>query len=171
MPTISLSDAATQAMITQMATAEWSPAFISVNFGYYMCGLFTPSTSGDGSFEIRMMQGTVPTNFSTLTTPTSRSSDILIQWTRAANQLSQFVNSNVNPIIIGTGTANAVASGTATWFWGIVYSGSTIFQQYFGTVGALGSGADLEISSTSIVSGNPYRINNLRWQMPSTFTY
>jgi hypothetical protein len=68
---------------------------------------------------------------------------------------------------ISTKAAPATASGMATWFF-IKNSGVMIA----GTVGATGSGADLELDDVNIVQGKTYGISNLRIQMPTTsFTY
>jgi hypothetical protein len=80
--------------------------------------------------------------------------------------------SNTNPTaIITTPYINAVATGTATWFWIFCAYHSSIVNQFIGNVTELGFGGDLEISSTSIVSGQPYRVNNLRIYFPSSWTY
>jgi hypothetical protein len=126
------------------------------------------------------MKGTVPTDFSTLTTYDVRSTDILVEWKEIASsnesiarhEIYPYVLRTTNPIVIGTASVSAVASGTATWFWGLAFlTNANIYQQFIGTIGTLGSGSDLEISNTSIVGGNQYRINNLRWQLPTSYTY
>lgn len=68
---------------------------------------------------------------------------------------------------------NAVASGTATHFiWWFAYSATQILKTIAsGTVGTTGSGADLIISDTNIVSGQPYKISNLAVTLDSAFTY
>jgi hypothetical protein len=71
----------------------------------------------------------------------------------------------------------ATATGTATWFSWCWYNATppatsgTIQQRIIGTVGTIGSGADLEMLTTSIVSGQQYRVYNLRIALPSTYTY
>lgn len=67
----------------------------------------------------------------------------------------------------------ATASGTATWF-ALVSSNSTFTSVYHwttGTVGVVGSGADLIISNTNIVSGEQYKIANLTLALSSVFNY
>jgi hypothetical protein len=44
-----------------------------------------------------------------------------------------------------------------------------LVHQMIGTVGMTGSGADLEINNTTVVSGTVYRISNLRINFPTTF--
>ena len=141
--------------------------------------------SGNAMGQICIMQGSVPTDFSTLTSVNSRLSDILIRYTVSYSGLpsmgdfatSQF---NVNPLNVSTQYRAATASGTATWFWwfavpttggGSSSDSSPLFHQIIGTVGPPLSGADLEIPTTSIVSGEQYRIMNLRIQFPTTWTY
>tara|TARA_R110002074_G_scaffold301280_1_gene472668 strand:+ start:830 stop:1264 length:435 start_codon:yes stop_codon:yes gene_type:complete len=65
-----------------------------------------------------------------------------------------------NENIIYSGQVSANASGTASWF-----SLSTAFDinpYAYGTVGTDGSGADLMIGNTAIVSGETYFVNGLR---------
>lgn len=69
---------------------------------------------------------------------------------------------------LSTYAAAATASGTATWFYGTNTNSS---QWFVGTVGLTGSGADLELDDVNIVQGKTYGINNLRIQMPTSFTY
>ena len=131
---------------------------------------------------INFMQGTIPTDFSTLTTVGSRASDILCRFQTGQDGPGDFLVSqyNVNPAIIATQYVTAIASGTATWFWwyaaedsgtGQPNNSSPLVQQAFGTMGLTGSGSDLEMVSNTIVAGHQYRILNLRVQFPSIWTY
>jgi hypothetical protein len=43
------------------------------------------------------------------------------------------------------------------------------WHQMFGTVGTIGSGADMEMTSTNIVSGNAYAITGFKIVIPTTF--
>jgi hypothetical protein len=76
-----------------------------------------------------------------------------------------------------TGLRAATASGTASWFLlGCVTGsagapGTTLFQQITGTVGVPGSGADLIMDTTTIVSGELYKVADLRLTFSSVFTY
>lgn len=135
---------------------------------------------------IQFMKGTPPTDFSGLTSATSRASDVLCTWmdgiyidpTLGVNVASPDFNpSNFtnNPVTISTNYKNATQSGTATWLWwkviSINSSVSAIAHQAFGTLGGLGSGMDLELQSTSIVAGQPYRFINLQLTFPTSWTY
>lgn len=141
---------------------------------------FSFNVGGGGAYNvtglINIYQGTVPTDFSTLTAFNSRSADVLVSFnTTTAGLFTSTVNTSTNPSLIATAYQNASATGTATWFRWFTYNGTSgsnaLIHQIIGTVGATGSGADLEISSTSIVSGRAYRIQTLRIQFPSSFTY
>lgn len=76
-----------------------------------------------------------------------------------------------------TGLKAATASGTASWFLlGMVNGdagapGTTLFQQITGTVGVPGSGADLIMDTTTIVSGELYKVADLTLTFSSVFTY
>jgi hypothetical protein len=127
---------------------------------------------------IAIYKGTVPTDFSTLTAYNSRSADVLVSYTVA--RANNFINSSgfsSNPVIINSLFQTATASGTATWFRLCTYSGTNttpanlIIHQIVGTIGATGSGADLEMGDVNIVSGKNYKISNLRIQFPSVWNY
>jgi hypothetical protein len=128
---------------------------------------------------LRIMKGTIPSDFSTLTNgATSRSSDILIDFSTLGAGTSVMFSgcTNANGIFtLNTNLTVAGASGTAEWFWWVAYTSSTptvLYNQVFGTVGTIGSGADIEIPSVSIIAGNPYRISGVKWQIPDGgFTY
>ena len=131
-----------------------------------------PAATVSGVQWLYIMKGAVPTDFSTLTYNSSRNADILISYSRTAGT---FIIPDVtaNPMICNTTFVSASASGTATWFWSQSRNNSanTINHQFIGTVGLIGSGADLEMSDTNIVSGNPYKVNNLKIQFPLSWTY
>lgn len=65
----------------------------------------------------------------------------------------------------------ATATGTATWFVMYNYSSGGLYSNITGTIGTIGSGADLEMASTSIVSGQQYRVNSFVLTLPSSWTY
>jgi hypothetical protein len=120
---------------------------------------------------IRIMKGTVPTDFSTLTTPSSRSADILYQVYGSETSYWN-LTTGVNPIVFNTYLKAATGTGTATWFWMLAQNRyGTIANQLLGTVGLNGSGADLEIADVNIVSGTQYKIVDLKIQFPSVWTY
>lgn len=136
--------------------------------------------------RLAILKGTVPTDFSTLTSYNARSADTLILFdatpTTSSTGINQFTGSqdNTNPMVVTTLYVNATASATATWFWWFTtpLSGSNVFNntvtpynQIVGTVGITGSGADLTLADVSIVSGNPYRIYDYRLQIPTSWTF
>lgn len=171
-----------------MAIIELSSGFItSGNYGGYTQrlinlngggltrnGLISPSAnSPPANSFLQIMQGVVPTNFTGLVV-SSRSSDTLLSFWRGANEILVNFPGN-NTAIFSTIYKNASASGTATWFWlrqvGNGGAGDPIQQQMIGTVGTNGSGADMEISSTNIVSGSPYRVISSQITLPTSWTY
>ena len=128
---------------------------------------------------IYIMKGTKPTSFTGLTTYASGpTANILCSFNAYATFSSQ--STADNKFVLSTSNATASASGTATWFWAIgpaEYNPSIIAaasvplsQQFIGTVGVAGSGADLEMSSTSIVASQAYRITNLTLNVSPTYT-
>ena len=136
----------------------------------YGSTLYDVSNGGEYRAKIRFMKGTIPADFTTLTTMDSRSADVLVTWQPSANLT---IDTTANPVVIESQYVNASASGTAAWFWWAVpdytSASSTIIQQMIGTIGT--SGTDLVLASTTIVSGSPYRFSNLKFGMPTSFTY
>jgi len=146
----------------------------------------------NGSFNeyggrLAIMKGTVPTDFSTLVSYNSQSSNVLVVFDSSpitGGGINNFIGtqSAVNPMVITTVYVNAIAAGTATWFWWFTSqaSGAGIgswinsdlpANQIVGTVGITGSGADLTIPSTTVSIGTPLRIVNYRLQIPSEWTF
>lgn len=138
------------------------------------------SSNGQIMGRFCIMKGTVPAtppvNFN------ARGGDALLVFTSTGGSTgSPFTSTGTfaNPAVITTNYVNASASGTATWFWiltvqqqaGAPDNTQNPPQQVWGTIGVTGSGADLVMSSTSIIAGQPYRIYNFRWQMPTSWTF
>lgn len=170
MPTIEFSSA----LSNTIPTAMFGVGVVNLSqpwFGHNVPLFSYAQASSYPDVFLRIMQGSVPTDFSTLTTAISRQSDRLM--TFSGNIWT--MTSSANPAtIVSSSYATASASGTATWFLlQHTTSGSTttFLHQMLGTVGATGSGADLEISNTNIVSGQFYRINSLKLGFPSSYTY
>ena len=123
--------------------------------------------------KLVLMKGTVPTDFSELTSPGSRSSDVLVTWT-VASTAGSWVEEGANSIYLqSTDLATASQSGTATWLWWYnPYSNTGIHHQAVFTVGALGSGSDYELANTGIVSGKGYKlVNGPRLSLATEYTY
>ena len=135
------------------------------------------STTQSNTGELVIMTGTMPASASILTSSTAPvGTTLLISYNWATH--GAFISSSIlgfsSPYVAATG------SGTATWFWfrtrptganSQAYVGTTVYHHIIGSVGGPTSGADLEISSTNIVAGNIYRINRLKFTLPTTFTY
>lgn len=141
-----------------------------------------------GSFgAIYVMKGSVPTSNSFPANFDARSSDVLISFQMGtaaqgeSGRMQEFsptlTTYYLNPAVISTNFVTASATGTASWFWFVNRNndryGATagLNQQIIGTVGGVNSGADLEIASTSIVSGQMVRLINLMFTLPITFTF
>lgn len=122
-----------------------------------------------------IMKGLVPTDFSALTLPTSRSSDVLLTMqddaTTATIGLTNPFTDTPGEVSVGSQFITASASGEATWFWWYItgYSDNAIKQQLVGTIGT--AGTDLVIPNTNIVAGERYKFTGLRFTLPKTFNY
>lgn len=181
-----------------MATIEFGPG-LTDNFAlrvwggfassgsttdFSMVPIFSYSTGYPGwpgyRSEIRIYKGTVPTNFSSLTNLSGRNSDLLLtivnsDYATGTTNFTQSSNFSTNPVLITSVYTAASASGTATWFRIVTFpyvNTELICHQIVGTVGLPGSGSDLEIANTNLVSGKFYRIVNLKISipLPSTLT-
>lgn len=141
--------------------------------------------SGVGA-RLAIMKGTIPTNFSGLTSYNARATDVLVLFdatgTTSSTGINQFTGSQdtVNPMVVTTTYVNATVSGLATWFWWLTtpiltsYTWNntiTPYNQIVGTIGTAGSGADLTLPNINIVAGSPHRIYNYRLQIPTSWTF
>jgi hypothetical protein len=175
MPTIYFNDKLRRNLNQGLFTREYGGQ--SQN-GQYGLRNYTVNTGGSSTQQsygtIKLMKGTVPLDFSGLTTSSSRSSDTLVTWT--TNQAGFSFNeptTNIDGIAeIDSGYSTASASGIATWFWWYVtqtYSSTDTLLQLVGTVGT--SGTDLIIADTTIIAGANYRFLNLKFDIPTEYTY
>jgi hypothetical protein len=184
-----------------MARIEMSPAMYTGGIGsntgiaYRMMGIAANATNTIGNSAIAplfhqafspasnytmatfmIMQGSIPADVNNIATniPTS---NVLLTWSStpyASN--SYFANQN-EIVTMNLPFVAASSSGTASWFYLKThpYSGTAISATQnhgiIGTVGVIGSGADLEIAATNIVSGNQYRIVNFKMAFPYYLDY
>jgi hypothetical protein len=133
---------------------------------------------------IRVYQGAVPT-FATLTDFGTRSTDLL-WWANLDPAVASYtplgvVNDSARFLIaIKNVQVAAVGTGLATWFLmhhnGNLASTATVTSLttdkgcMLGTVGAAGSGADMEIGDPNIVSGVGYTCAGVYFNYPLTWT-
>ena len=129
--------------------------------------------------RICLMSGTIPTDFTDLTTRGSLSDQVLWAYDNTGSfsnnswETEQTGSAHTSSIFDMKNYAAATATGTAEWFWYSVgtsiSSSSAIYFQFIGTVGT--SGTDLVLPTTSITSGKNYRIRGLRLQIAQDYTY
>ena len=110
-----------------------------------------------GNGFIKIMKGSITTDFSDLTQVDSRSSDVLLTL-----DPSSIVSTVGDRQVTVSASHTAATAGTAAWFWWYsptdLSSSSTIEFQMAGTVGT--SGTDLVIGDTALVQGENYRLTN-----------
>lgn len=117
------------------------------------------------------------TVYSSLTSYDSRSADILISFeTRLVNDFLESSVFNTNPAIINSEFKGSYLgrSGIATWFRWFSYVNAAPYQiihQIVGTIGELGTDADLTISSTNIQPTGLYKMGKFRLNFANTFVY
>lgn len=152
-------------------------SYLDVPADGYCAGLcLSPPISISYHGYFRIFKGTVPTDFSWMvdsqTYPT-RAADKLIEWSAHSPDWTFTLTYPSSEFIFNCSPKTATASGTATFFhWGVKKGESYAYgNQVIGTVGVTGSGADLEIPDTNIISGNNYRITNAKWKVPTGFSY
>ena len=115
---------------------------------------------------MKLMQGTVPTDFTSLTSANSLSSDVLVNFSSLAK------GAEGNGYRLGTSTHyTAAQSGTATWLWGyeLDTDNTTILNQFVATVGT--TGTDVVIGNTAIIAGANYRLQDIIFEFPEDYTY
>ena len=141
------------------------------SFAVTTTGSFPYETTG--AAKLVLMKGTVPTDFTGLTSSSSRSSDVLVTWT-VQSTAGSWVSGGDNSIYLeSTDLASASQSGTATWLWWYnPYSNIAIHHQAVFTVGELGSGSDYELANIGIVGGKGYKlVNGPRLSLATEYTY
>lgn len=91
---------------------------------------------------------------------------------------SKFRNITNGVVCVGVNGGNATASGTATWFVVQIDTGyvDTTYSDYvgpvyalMGTVGTIGSGADLELTTNEIIAGSLYRLGEINIPFQNIF--
>lgn len=132
-------------------------------------------TGGTASGRILLLKGTMPSlPYNQLPSwTTDISPNILVEW-RVGTHIVYTQGANDDSFSVGTYYNQATASGTATWVAILVQQGnslSNIHQIIYGSVGVIGSGADLVIGNTTITSGNYYMIHQIPFSIPFTWTY
>lgn len=144
--------------------------------------------SSNPAGNLLIMKGTMPeTLTSTNISSPDRRGDILCSFVMSGSQNGAPTTNHfsasastyyLNPAVITTTFATVGANGTATWFWWVqrqwaaaVGLSNTLYYQIAGSIGEVGSGADLEMSSTNVTSGQQLRVYNLRLQLPTSWTF
>lgn len=110
------------------------------------------TTAAGTSAKLQIYNGTRPATGGTATTK-------LAELTCSASAFAAAASAGVLTLNAVTSDTSADATGTATWFR-ITTSGGTFVMD--GSVGATGSGADLELDNTSIVAGGTVAISTPR---------
>jgi hypothetical protein len=126
-------------------------------------GPATLSGGASNGMSLLIIYKGTPETFPSFADRSTRASDVLITFTLQSTTSSYTITGTVGQkyrVLIGKHLAQqtASASGQASWFL-LCRSGTTTLADkggMLGTVGLVGSGADLEVPSTNIVSGEYY---------------
>jgi len=131
--------------------------------------------------RITIHSGVMPTSISTVTSFASYTSTVLCTF-RNDNGGVTFAPSDISfygtPSVITSAYVTATMSGTATWFLlssaaasSNTFDNGLLWHQIVGSVGPIGGSDDLVISNVNITAGQLVRIFNLRFSIPTTFTF
>ena len=135
--------------------------------------LFASGSSISNSYgRIIIMAGEMPTDTAVLTAANLRSTDQLVTFDSRAAGITMTSTRNVTTFSFNY--VNATKAGQATWFWWQSANGSSstiLYHSIIGSIGLLGSNADLEVNDTNVIVGNPYRITNMRITWPTTLDW
>ena len=155
-----------------MGPNENDPDIPTFGYGYVSSGGET--FGGYGSRfqpQFFLMKGAVPTQGQTNTGLAGRTSDVLVQW-GTNGPAGSWIDSGTSLYLSATSLSYASASGAATWLYWRSYSNGGVYPEAVFTVGLPGSGADFEMPTTNIVSGQGYKlINGPRLTMATEFNY
>lgn len=152
MPTIILSSTITNRIVTNL-----------LNGGIYSYPGINATTFGNGmSATLNIMKGVMPTDFSTLTSQSSRSTDNLV--TIPILGKGSVANSNTLRIDTGSSYVNPSQSGIASWFWIFVtYSYTADIGgpfQMIGSISTTGGGGDMQLADTNIQTSSVFKVSN-----------
>lgn len=130
------------------------------------------STATSNISALAIYKGT-PETFPSFTDRSTRASDLLISFILPTTPYQDIgLVGTAYRWLVGRKTTNTAAtgSGTATWFlcYRILTGNNSLTNvgAMIGSVGTLGSGADLEIADTNIVSGSNYQCNGFYFNIP-----
>lgn len=132
---------------------------------------------------LRLMSGTRPA-MSSITANTAPAGTTILWQAMALGPLSSTNNTfrqaptswYLNPAVFSTVLVAAIAAGTASWFWFLTIPGNgsggtggvtTVYHNITGTVGTVGSGADMIMASTTIAVGQFIRMNAFKIKFPT----
>lgn len=180
MPTITITNNAADQFVKGLFTVDYN----LISPGTFSNTLLRRNASASdaaGRAAILLMKGTIPASFSEIPTYASRSADILVSFDTSVNSaiFTSTTSGLTTPpsVRVSSDYASPTAAGTVTWFWWIVRSATDtdgskpLLQQIIGTVGPIGSGADLIMKNVNVQLGAPVKINNLVVNIPTTWTY
>ena len=139
-----------------------------------------PATLSGGSssgLSLLIIHKGTPETFPSFTDRATRASDVLITFTLQSGTSSYTqvgIVGQKHRLLIGKHLPQqtASASGLASWFL-LCRAGTTSLTDkgaLLGTVGLIGSGADLEVPSTNIVSGDYYSSAGFHVNLPFDWT-
>jgi hypothetical protein len=162
MPTIILSSTITNRTITNLINGS-AYSYPGINLTNY----------GTTTSVMNIMKGTIPTDFSTLTLSSSRSTDNLVSFN--INGKASVANANTLRIDTGSNYVYPSQSGIASWFWIFVTNDYNAdiggpFQM-IGTISTTGGGGDMQFDNTNIQTSYAFKISNFLISVDYTHTF
>lgn len=122
------------------------------------CNAVVDSIDGGSAGTVKIYDGTQPANANTAVSTQTLLATVTLKNPAFGNSTTGIATLDVT----GGVSATAAATGTASWFRVATSGGATVFD---GTAGA--SGADLNLNSTSVVSGTTVSITSGTVTMPA----
>jgi len=170
-----------------MAIIEFSPAWMSnclqdkiadsvatTHIGPKFGSLYgNAANAGDFGLNLKIYKGVMPDREVMWASKLEYDADLLLHWERSGTPVNRTFPNDTTVEFTVTVPRVATQSGAATWFAFLIAGNTTNTVKWFGlgTIGAPGSGADLTIPSTSIISGSAYTFSGLRLVFPSVYEY
>ena len=108
---------------------------------------------------LRIYDGTIPTNADTAVGAQTLLAELRFNATAFGASSNGVATANAF-----TADSSANATGTASWFRALASNGTTVI--FDGTIGT--SGEDLNLNTTSIVSGAAVSVSSMTFTMPKT---
>lgn len=197
MATIDFSPALVKKCIMDTSTKAVSQTSVPNSLNNPLIGLLQTGVLGSSNVigKLTIFKGVMPTTVADIYPTMTRQTDGLLTFHNGVggnqlvcsyianpNAVSDYDKSMLNFLSIKSASAytTSAVTGIATWFaitqdsgnyMSVTANGQIVNHTIIGSVGTIGSGADLEIPFTSIVAGTKYKLGELLIEFPTKIEY